>query len=370
MIIERACVRQVKLPLLTPYKVSLMTMKEFDPFIVELFDDRGNVGFGEALIAPGYTSETIEGSWAHCDHLLQEIVGLAVDDAAAVVTPQIPAGVGAASAVLAAIDMLAGHPILAAAESFSVPLLAPLHASQEPALESEIEARLADGFRTLKVKVGFAWKEDLERVRFIQSCLRGRASLRLDANQGFSVADGRAFATALDPQGIELFEQPCHMDDWDGNAEVAAVSTVPIMLDESIYDVADIDRASAIEGVGFVKLKLKKIGSLEMLENALRRIRSHGLVPVLGDGVSAEIGCWMEACVARSTIDNAGEMNGFLKTRESLFETPLVFESGAIRIPSGFSPRLDQQVVARSTIRSMEHAVGSRRSTVQIGQPQ
>jgi hypothetical protein len=32
--------------------------------------------------------------------------------------------------------------------------------------------------------------------------------------------------------------------------------------------------------------------------------------PVLGDGLS-EIGCWMEACVARTTIHNAGEFNGF-----------------------------------------------------------
>ena len=35
--------------------------------------------------------------------------------------------------------------------------------------------------------------------------------------------------------------------------------------------------------------------------------------PVLGNGVASEIGCWMEACVARSTIANAGEMNGFLQ---------------------------------------------------------
>jgi hypothetical protein len=41
--------------------------------------------------------------------------------------------------------------------------------------------------------------------------------------------------------------------------------------------------------------------------------RELGMEPVLGNGVACEVGCWMEACVARTLIGNAGEMNGFLK---------------------------------------------------------
>jgi hypothetical protein len=33
--------------------------------------------------------------------------------------------------------------------------------------------------------------------------------------------------------------------------------------------------------------------------------------PVLGDGLGIELGCWMEGCVARTTIRNAGEFTGF-----------------------------------------------------------
>jgi len=54
-----------------------------------------------------------------------------------------------------------------------------------------------------------------------------------------------------------LFEQPCHSDDWDANASVAKVSTVPIMLDEPICGLDDIERAADIPNVGFCKLKLK-----------------------------------------------------------------------------------------------------------------
>ena len=105
-------------------------------------------------------------------------------------------------------------------------------------------------------------------------------------------------------------------------------------------------RQHYLDGVGCVKVKLKKIGGLTMLENALDRIRAHGLTPVLGDGVSMEIGCWMEACVATRSITNAGEMNGFLKARERLFARPLEFADGAIVLPAGYWPEVDRRMLA------------------------
>lgn len=349
--IDRVSVRQIGVPLAVPYKLSLLTMREFDPFLVEVHDSDGRSGFGEALIVPGYTSETVEGSWRLCCALAEAIAGRSLEDARAIARRVVPEGAGAASAVLAALDMLAGHPVLVPAEDLVVPLLAPLNAMEPAEMAQEIEEKIAQGFRTLKVKVGFEWQDDLRRVQAVQELAAGRATLRLDANQGFDSSDGEAFASRLDPRGIELFEQPCHMDDWKANAVVARASTVAVMLDESIYDLADIDRAGAIDGVGFVKLKLKKIGSVDMLLDGLARIRAQGMTPVLGDGVSLEVGCWAECCVAARAIDNAGEMNGFLKPRIRLFENPLPFAGGAVRIPAGYRPRLDREVLAACTRR-------------------
>lgn len=351
MIIEQVIVRQVSLPLSTPYKLSLLTMREFAPFLIEIRDGEGRSGFGEALIVPGYTSETVEGSWRLCCELGEAIAGRSADDAMAIARGAIRQGVGAASAVLAALDMMTKHAMLTPTRDLTVPLLAPLNAEEPAEMAQEIEQKVAQGFRTLKVKVGFDWRDDLRRVQLVQELAARRATLRLDANQGFDSADGVEFARRLDPEGIELFEQPCHMEDWKANAVVARASTVSVMLDESIYDAADIDRAGAIEGVGFVKLKLKKMGSVDMLLDGLARIRRQGMTPVLGDGVSLEVGCWAEACVAACAIDNAGEMNGFLKTSTRLFENPLPFAAGAIHIPAGYMPRMNLDVLASCTRR-------------------
>ena len=147
--------------------------------------------------------------------------------------------------------------------------------------------------------------------------------MRLDANRAYSEVDACRFASALDPSGIELFEQPCGSDEWEANAKVASVSSVPIMLDEPICALADVELAGCIINVGFFKLKLKRFGGLDLVREALDAVRAHGMEPVLGDGLGIELGCWMEGCVARVTVRNAGEFNGFLKPKVRLFAEPM-----------------------------------------------
>lgn len=357
MIVERVKLYQLEFPLLAPYRLSSGDLVLFDPIVVEVRDADGREGWGEALIIPGYTPETVDEAWSLCCELGARIAGKDVEAARRATLQRLQVSAGGASALLAALDMMARHPMLSVARDTRVPLLAPCQAHEPAEIDAEVDRLIAKGFRTLKVKVGYQWQDDLRRVAHIQRAAKGRASLRLDANRGFSEADGKAFASRLDPDGIELFEQPCGAEDWAANAAVAAVSTVSVMLDESIYGVEDIERAAAIRGVGHVKLKLKKIGSVDMLASALQRIRDLGLTPVLGDGVSIEIGCWMEACVAARTITNAGEMNGFLKVRQRLFANPLEFEAGAIVLREGYWPEIDRKALAAHTREVREFGV-------------
>ena len=221
-------------------------------------------------------------------------------------------------------------------------MLTPVNATDLQAIGPEIEDWLAQGFRTFKVKVGKDVEADLARVAVIQKAVGTRATLRLDANRAYNREQGMRFAAALDPAQIELFEQPCDSDDWDANAAVAAVSTVPLMLDEPICTLADIDRAAGIKNVHFCKLKLKRFGSLERLHDGLTRVRDRGMEPVLGDGLGSDVQSWLEACVARSTIRNAGEFNGFLKPKDRLLDPPLTFADGALKMPAGYWPKLDR----------------------------
>jgi L-Ala-D/L-Glu epimerase len=354
--IAEITVRQLHLPLTVPYKVSLRTFHHFDPLVVEMRDTDGRVAWGEAEIHEGYSHETPETGWAFCRRLAPSLIDCTPAQAIAKLDAGAESDPHAASILMSAAETLNDHPALRLSEPLVVPLLAPVHSMALEKVDDEVAELLASGFRTLKVKVGFDVDADLRRLAAIQAVVDGRATLRLDANQAFSETQGRVFATILDPAGIELFEQPCDKEDWKANAAVASVSRVPVMLDESIYNLADIDRAAKINGVGFVKLKLKKLGGISRLIEGLQRIRDLGLEPVLGDGTATDIGGWLEGCVARTTIRNAGEMNGYLKLTTPLFTPGLPFADGALRLPAGYKPEVDRAAIARFTTTSERFA--------------
>ncbi len=342
---------RLAVPLTTPYKLALGSVAHFDTILVVLrAGDR--IGIGEATILTGYTDETIEGSWQLATALAPQLAGADAEDARRAALDIFDRAPFMASAFVSALDMAQDHPALRIAAPVRVPILAVINAMDPAGIEREIEQHVGAGYETLKVKVGFEVAADLDRVRLIQRVAAGRARLRLDANQGYSAAEGCRFASALDPAGIELFEQPCAAEDWDAAIAVSNVSTVPMMLDESIYGIADIERAAKTRAARFVKLKLMKMGGLDRLEAGLRLIRELGMEPVLGNGVATEIGCWMEACVARHHVRNAGEMNGFLKPSARLLETPLAAERGAIALDPAFVPALDEAAVGRHTVAS------------------
>lgn len=338
---------RLKVPLQVPYKLSLGEIKAFDTLLTEIRADDGQVGLGEATLLTGYTHETVGQAWALACELAAKIVGGPVAAAKEIIAPTITTAPFTATALLTAIEMLEGSAHLGIANPKQVPLLALVHGMREPELASEIEQLLKEDYRTLKIKIGFDADADLKRVRLIQRLVAGRARLRLDANQAYDAETACRFAGTLDPQGIELLEQTCAAGDWRAAQAVAKVATVPLMLDESIYDLSDVDRAAELGVARYIKYKLMKAGSLERLAQALAHIRARGMEPVLGNGVACDVGCWMEACIAAEHIGNAGEMNGFLKLREPLLVQPLIVQGDTIALKVGFTPRLNDAAVAR-----------------------
>jgi L-Ala-D/L-Glu epimerase len=341
MKLQEIVLRTVRLPLVRSYVLSYRTFTEFEPIIIQVRDGDGRVGWGEGHISPGSSRETRDGGWAFCRHYAADLIGRDTTNAKAIIGANLAHNRVAATALITAIEMLEDHPLLTLTHEVRLPLLTSFNSSKPGDVEQEVERRLQEGYRTFKIKVGRAADDDARRVKAIQKAIAGRATMRVDANRAYSEEDACRFTATLDPGGIELFEQPCRTEDWDANAKVASVSPVPVMLDEPICELADVKRASNIPNVGFCKLKLKRFGGLDLLREALDAVREFGMGPVLGDGLSSELGCWMEACVARVTIRNAGEFNGFLKSKDRLFSEPLQFVAGELFLPAGFIPAID-----------------------------
>ncbi len=347
--LERVELELLRVPLKTPYKLVFGNVEAFDTLLVTVTFADGRSGVGEATILTGYTEETLEQCWQAARTIGSELPGTSAEQARGRLSVWLGENPFTVTAFATAMEMAAGHATLRPTAA-SVPLLAILNETEPGPLESELERLLEAGYSTIKVKVGWNVQDDLRRVRHIQQALRGRATIRIDANQGYSKEDGCTFARSLDPAGIELFEQACAAGDWDAALAVKRAATVPIMLDESIYTMADVEKAASLGAADVIKLKLMKLGSIDQLERALARIGKLGMTAVLGNGVACEIGCWMEACVGAKLLTTAGEMNGFLKQRNGLLTTPLRVERGRIALDLAAPPQLDTAAVAAARV--------------------
>lgn len=361
--LEKITVYRLAVPLAKPYQLAFGVVERYDTLIVETIDNDGRLGLGEATVLTGYTDETIDDCWREALRISREITGSRLPAASTRLAALSHSHPFTATAFATALEMMQGSPLLNPAQALRVPLVGLLDGKDEATLASETERLLAEGYRTLKFKVGFAPQADAARVAMVQRAVRGRARIRIDANQGYSAQQALVFLRGIDPQDIELFEQPCRAGDWDAHLEVAKTAAVPLMLDESIYGLADIDKAAALQCAAYIKVKLMKLVTLDALVQAIARIRELGMQPVLGNGVACDLGCWMEACVAAKHIDNAGEMNGFLKTPLGVLRQPPAFRGGSLLLEPGYAAVLDPDHVARHRIDAATFTAGANCST-------
>jgi len=112
-----------------------------------------------------------------------------------------------------------------------------LHLSKEELVEDAKRAR-ADGFHGVKVKIGkSSVKEDVRRVAAVREALGDDLELMTDCNQVFAVDEAVRRARALLPFDLAWMEEPLPADDLDGHIRLAASTSIPVAVGESIYGV-------------------------------------------------------------------------------------------------------------------------------------
>ena len=344
--------RHLNLPLIKPYALSYRTFESFEPYLVRIITDDGQVAFGEQHISPGSSSETRAGGWSFLASSAAAMIGSDISAAFEQVNYKRSQSPVAAAALLNALDQLKEPGQWTPQDDLHIPVLTAFSATTPEQIATELDEKIELGFRTFKIKVGKDVSADKERVRIIQDTLGERGTIRVDANRAYSARDAIEFSQVLDPDACELFEQPCDTYDWDGNGQVAQASPVPLMLDEPICSIADIERAATMPGVGFCKVKLKRFGSLVDLCNAIEAAHGLGLQIVLGDGLGSDINCFLEALVSERYLHRAGEFNGCFKIRDdSRILTPhLKFEDGHMILEKSAPLNLNNRVINARTV--------------------
>ncbi len=182
-------------------------------------------------------------------------------------------------------------------------------------------AILARGIRTIKLKIGGAPAEDLERIVAVHG-VAPTTPLILDGNCGYDAAGALDLLDRLRERRIDiaLFEQPTARHDWDGIRRVTSEGGVLVAADETVTTAADALRVAREGAASCVNIKLMKAGIAEALDIAAI-CRAGGIALMIGGMVESILAMTVSAHFAAG---QGGFMFVDLDTPMFMAEQPFV----------------------------------------------
>ncbi len=146
-----------------------------------------------------------------------------------------------------------------------------------PAQMAEI-ARENARYPVIKLKLGT--QDDAARVAAVRAA-RPDARIYVDANAAWSPEEAVRRIRVLEKYDLDLIEQPTAKDDFEGMGYVQAHTQTPIVADESVRTLNDVEKLAKY-GVQGINLKLMKIGGLAPTIRMLHRGKELGMKIMLG----------------------------------------------------------------------------------------
>ncbi len=305
MWVQRVDVYRVKLELETPFVISQGASAGYEGVLVRVRDAQGREGWGEAASRPGLFGETAESVLGALDVLAPELLGQDVRAFRALIARLDRALVGNAAAK-AALDV-ALHDL--AGKLWGVPVRTLLGApatgrdrfltdftlslDTPERMAHEAQARVEQGFRALKLKLGGGRdpKADVERVRAVREAVGPTIELRLDANQGWTVPEALRVLQAVARFDVELVEQPIARGDLEGLKRVrGGQQPVPVLADESVCTPQEALRLVRLEAVDGFNLKLMKHGGFLGAQKVATIAEAAGLIAQVGGMLETDLG--------------------------------------------------------------------------------
>ena len=149
----------------------------------------------------------------------------------------------------------------------------------------------------VKLKLGSpdGLEHDRALVEAVAGALGAEAELQVDANGGWDLAGARLMIPWLEQRGVVLVEQPLppQLDvetDTAGFAALRGLAPIPLVADESCWDLADVLRlASHVDGINIKLVKCGGLGPGLLMARTARRL-----------GLGVMLGCYSDGGLLNS----------------------------------------------------------------------
>ncbi|UZJ80938.1 mandelate racemase/muconate lactonizing enzyme family protein [Fictibacillus sp. KU28468] len=304
MFISKIEVFPLTLPMLQDFRISggsVGDMQAGAPHVyVKITDKDGISGWGEARPSHRWSYETIESVTTTINtYFIPALIGKRIDDISyvhQVMNQEIKSGLTVGQPIAKAAIDTALHDLIGQRNKKTIGELWMGSTNSTISLSYLISTRDVNeavqkateanrkGYKGLDVKIGFDPDHDIHLAEAVREAAPG-LFFRVDANQGYTVAQAIYVARKLEKLGVDVFEQPLSANNLLGHAEIRRKVHIPIALDESIWSSGDLIQAIRMEACDTAVIKLTKMAGLYRAKICGEIAKEAGLA-LLGGGLT------------------------------------------------------------------------------------
>jgi muconate cycloisomerase len=343
---------------------ALGTHTESRYLLVRVGTDAGIDGAGEATVMPTWSGETVWGTRALIERVIAPLlIGCDPHDLAGI-ERRLDSATRHNWFAKAALEMAcwdiqgkaAGKPIYellgGAIRPLAVRCRFSMGAYETERARTRARELVAEGFDTIKVKVGGRPEKDMARVRAVREAIGPERALTIDANCGWDVDTAIACVNALADCKIALDEQPTPDGDYAGLARVRRETTPAVMADDICFDLAHARELIRNECCDVISVYPGKNGGIRKARVIAEFAAHHGVACSIGSNLELDVGTaamahLVVACPNLQVEKYPGDMLGPVYHEARIVKDPIDIRGPVVTITNrpGLGVEVDWQRV-------------------------
>jgi O-succinylbenzoate synthase len=367
--LERIELREIELPLKSPFETSFGRTSRRRILITRVFNRDGASGYGECVASEGpfFNHETIDTAWLITTQYIAPLLSAETLESAAQVNSILAAirenrmaKAGVEAAIWDLEAKLLGKPLWqhigGTRDEIACGVSIGLQTSLEALIE-KVRTEVESGYQRIKIKIKPG--KDVNLARAVREQFPD-ITLSVDANSAYRLETDTALLKKLDEYDLLMIEQPLPPGDLLDHSKLQRELLTPLCLDESILCLANARHAYELGACRIINIKLGRVGGFTEAKAIQTFAQQHGM-PVWCGGM-LESGIGRAHNIALSTLPGftlPGDVSASARYwEEDIIEPPVtVSREGTIRAPSGAGigfevdeSRIEALTVRRETI--------------------
>jgi D-galactarolactone cycloisomerase len=212
-------------------------------------------------------------------------------------------------------------------------------------LAEEAAGYVAEGFKAVKLKVGFGVAEDAAVTRAVREAIGPGIVLMVDANHAFDTTAAIRLGRMIEPYDIGWFEEPVPPEDVEGYRAVKAALSIPIAGGECEYTRYGFREPFAARALDIAQPDTCAAGGLTECKKIADMAEAFGIrynPHVWGTGIAIAASLQLLAVLPPHTPPSLAPLEPMLEfdrtehpIRQAILTKPIEHKSGMVSVPDG-----------------------------------